>query len=212
MLSDFMIYVPILQMNGDAEKVTTNGDTKKDDDANENETEDAKDKEENKEDANETIEDAEKSTTSEKKKTSTLKAEAEIMKTGIVTYEEKIAEFQMKEAKEKTSTNISLFIERKLKEVESSLKESILSEVNKSSKILDEKMNAVMESANSYADVLNRNAPTVPSASQFPFTPSSELRSVIREERNEQLTEIAEQKQRASNFVVHGVPESAGQG
>ena len=69
-----MIYVcnvPILQMNGDAEKVTTNGDTKKDDDANENETEDAKDKEENKEDANETIEDAEKSTTSEKKKTST---------------------------------------------------------------------------------------------------------------------------------------------
>ena len=61
-------------MNGDAEKVTTNGDTKKDDDANENETEDAKDKEdikEDKEDANETIEDAEKSTTSEKKKTST---------------------------------------------------------------------------------------------------------------------------------------------
>ena len=66
-----MTFVPILQMNGDAEKVTTNGDTKKDDDANENETEDAKDKEENKEDANETIEDAEKSTTSEKKKTST---------------------------------------------------------------------------------------------------------------------------------------------
>ena len=58
-------------MNGDAEKVTTNGDTKKDDDANENETEEAKEKEDNKEDANETIEDAEKSTTSEKKKTST---------------------------------------------------------------------------------------------------------------------------------------------
>ena len=149
----------------------------------------------------------------ERKKTSTLQAEAEIMKTGIVTYEEKIAEFQMKEAKEKTkenaSTNISLFIERKLKEVEANLKESILSEVNKSSKILDEKMNTVMDSVNSYANVVNRNASTAPSVSQFPFTPSSELRSVIREERNEQLTEIAEQKQRASNFVVHGVPESA---
>ena len=70
-------------------------------------------------------------------------------------------------------------------------------------------MNAVMDSANSYADVVNRNSSTVPPASQFPFTPSSELRSVIREERNEQLTEIAEQKHRASNLVVHGIPEPA---
>ena len=145
----------------------------------------------------------------EKKKSSTFKTETEIMKTAITRYEDKINQLNQSKQnpREAAQSNISQFIERKLREMEDNLKESILKEITNNSQQLDEKMNAVMDSASSYANAVNKTTTKENSLSQFPCAPTADLRTIIREDRNDQLAELAEQKQRACNFIVHGVPE-----
>ena len=142
----------------------------------------------------------------------TLQAEAKILKTGIKTYEEKIVALQTsaeKNAPDNTITTLTELMAKKFEEVENNLKESILTEVSKNNKQLEDKINEAVLTHKSYANILTNSEgedgePILPA-------PTPDFRTVMREARNEQLAEEAEQKQRAGNFIVHGVAEISGE-
>ena len=76
----------------------------------------------------------EKNYTKEREANTTLQSEAKILKTGIASYEERIATLQTP-AKEKTSddglASLTELMAKKFEEVENNLKRSLLDEVNK---------------------------------------------------------------------------------
>ena len=49
-----------------------------------------------------------------------------------------------------------------------------------------------------------------PSANQIKPAETRDLHSIMREERNEELVEQSEKRQRACNIVIHGVNQAVG--
>ena len=153
-----------------------------------------------------------KNYTKEKEAHKILQSEAKILKTGIASYEERIATLQTP-AHETTNdgglASLTELMAKKFEEVENNLKKSLLDEVNRNNQKLEQKIEEVVQTNKTYANALTGvenvpgSAPTV--ANRIP-----DFRTVMREERNELLTEEAEQKQRAINFIIHGVVEANG--
>ena len=171
---------------------------------------------------------AEISQKKEKDELATLQAEAKIMKTTIAKYEEKIASLQSRvqeneseiaEARLNRSPNpddnlvaLTQLMAKKFEEVETNLKKSILTEVGKSNKQLEEKFNEVVQTNKSYADALTNADPVIRTEGEStPIAAPRDFRTIMRLERNEQLAEEADKKERACNLVVHGVLENAGE-
>ena len=136
------------------------------------------------------------------------------MKTGIKTYEEKIVALQTsarENSSDDTITTLTELMAKKFEEVENNLKESILTEVSRNNKQLEDKINEAVRTNKSYRGVLTNSEGEDGELVLPAPTPTPDLRAVMREERNEQLAEEAEQKQRACNFIVHGVAEIVGE-
>ena len=157
----------------------------------------------------------------------TLQAEAKIMRTTVTTYEEKITSLQ-KSIDEKDDeltaasgtktpgnpdnlSTLTQLIERKFEQVENNLKQSIFAQVDKSSKQMEEKFSEVVNANKSYVDAV-KNADTNSGTVREPDPSETnvDFRTIMRDERNEQLADEADKKQRACNFVVHGVVEGTG--
>ena len=95
----------------------------------------------------------------------------------------------------------------KLKLVERNLTESLLAEVTKNNRKLEEKFDEVMKEYKSYADTVSQshiatNAAT-PQTTEIP-----DLCKIMRDEQNAQLAEETDIKRRSCNFLIHGVAES----
>ena len=97
-------------------------------------------------------------------------------------------------------------MEKKLAEVEQSLKKSLLEEVNKNNTMLSDKLNEVIKVNKSYAEAarnIDQTASTEPVTSM-----NTDFRKIIKDEKNEQLAEENDKKRRACNLILHGVTES----
>ena len=95
----------------------------------------------------------------------------------------------------------------KLKLVERNLTESLLAEVTKNNRKLEEKFDEVMKEYKSYADNVSQSHIATNAAPQTTEIP--DLRKIMRDEQNAQLAEEIDIKRRSCNFLMHGVAESA---
>ena len=150
----------------------------------------------------------------EKEDHTKLQSEVKILKTRITTYEEKIVTLQTEIVeKEKelgsarvntddnTLTTLTNLMATKFKEVEKNLKESILAEVSKNNKRMEDKINEVVIAHKSYADTVKNTE------EGWTTVPPNNFHAMIREERNEQLAEETDKKLRSCNIVLHGLAE-----
>ena len=97
-------------------------------------------------------------------------------------------------------------MKEKLDQVEKTLKESLLAQVNENHKRIEEKLNEVMKQNKSYADVVKKLEIVGDSLPKPPE--NADLRSIIKEAKNEQLAEESDKKLRACNIILHGVNEA----
>ena len=142
------------------------------------------------------------------------------MHSTIKTYEEKIASLQksitdngsgMIPGEDSNITVLTQLIEKKFEQVESNLKKSILAEVDKSSKQMEEKFSEVVQTNKSFVDAVKNSESNVAATQEENQTKKPlDFRTIMRDERNEQLADEAEKKQRGCNFVVHGMVEGTG--
>ena len=170
----------------------------------------------------------------EMKDHSTVLTKAKVLKDNLKTYEEQIIDYkrliveketdsityknQIAELKEKhvspgskngdgdSLEKLTELMSSKFEEIEKNLKESILKEVDTCNRKFEEKLNEVVTMNKTYAESLsNLEGSTVVEQQQLP---PPDLRSIIREEQNEQLADETDKKRRACNFVIHGVEEN----
>ena len=81
---------------------------------------------------------------------------------------------------------------RKLEQIEKSLKESLLAEVSKNNKRLEDKLNEVINVNKSYAEIVRSSqiaTNPMPTTSE-----NSDQRTIMREEQNEQLADETDKK------------------
>lgn len=153
----------------------------------------------------------------EKENNAKLSADFKTMKKGILNYEKEITDLKSEiNEKEKqlndncadneslNVSNLTTLMSKKFEEVEKNLKESLLDEVNKQNEKLESKINEILTT--------NR---TVSSDPDTPITEAinnsvapPDLRSIMREQQNEQLVEERDKKQRSCNLVIHGFIEN----
>ena len=94
--------------------------------------------------------------------------------------------------------------------ISKNIKESLIKEVKENNKQITENLNRVINQGLTYADtVRNEDGPT---ADQINPAETRDLRSIMREERNEELAEQSEKRRRVYNIVMHGVNEAVGVG
>ena len=74
---------------------------------------------------------------------------------------------------------------------------------------MEQKIEEVVQTNKTYANALT-GIENAPGAAPTTAAPVPDFRTVMRQERNEVLAEEAEQKQRAINFIIHGVVEADG--
>ena len=108
-----------------------------------------------------------------------------------------------------TLTTLTQLMGKKFEEVQNNLKSVILTEVTKNNKQLEEKINQAVQINKSFVDAVT-NADNVQVGVKPPIT-NVDFRTVLRDERNEQLADEADKKTRACNFIVHGNIESNGE-
>ena len=99
------------------------------------------------------------------------------------------------EVNSRGNSSISMFkdmMTRKFDQVEKSLKESILVEVNKNNKFLEEKIEEIANTSNSWSKHLKNQANLTPTQAQV--VPTSDLRSIMRDQQNEHLAEEHDKK------------------
>ena len=94
----------------------------------------------------------------------------------------------------------------KLKLVERNLTESLLKEVNKNNRKLEEKFDEVMKEYKSYAETASQSHTAMDAQPQTTQIPDQ--RKIMRDEQNAQLAEETDIKLRSCNFLMHGVAES----
>ena len=103
-------------------------------------------------------------------------------------------------------TMLEKIMTKKLEEVQQTLKVSLLAEVTKNKKQFEEKMKGMIKENKSYAETVKNSQATMNATPQS--TNTTDLRSIIREEQNEQLAEESDKKMRSCNLILHGVRES----
>ena len=99
-------------------------------------------------------------------------------------------------------------VDTKLEAVGKNLKDFLSKEVSENNKKINEKLDQVMKENRSYAESVKNIAPQSGEILHKPIA-SLNLRTIIKETRNEELVEESEKKQRACNIIIHGVEENA---
>ena len=94
----------------------------------------------------------------------------------------------------------------KLELVERNLTESLLAEVTKNNRKLEEKLDEVMKEYKSYAETVSQSHIATNATPQT--TESPNLREIMREKQNAQLAEETDIKLRSCNILMHRVAES----
>ena len=153
-----------------------------------------------------------------------LKAEAKKLKNGILTYEEKInnlnstiadRESELKELHvnsiveipdDNTLVQLQEIMTTKLELVERNLTESLLAEVTKNNRKLEEKLDEIMKEYKSYTETVSQSHIATNAAPQT--TESPDLCKIMRDEQNAQLAEETDIKPRSCNTLMHRVAES----
>ena len=93
---------------------------------------------------------------------------------------------------------LEVYMKRELDLISKNIKESLIKEVKENNKQITEKLNRVINQGLTYADtVRNEDGPT---ADQINPAETRDLRSIMREERNE---ELAEQSEKRRKFLQH---------
>ena len=95
----------------------------------------------------------------------------------------------------------------KLENFGKTLKDTLLKEVNENNKRIEDKLNQVMQKSRTYSETVKntKGSGTVPS--NIPET-SVDFRTIMKEAREEEITEEKEQKRRTCNIILHGVTEN----
>lgn len=149
---------------------------------------------------------------------SKLQSEAKILKEGLQNYEEKISDLnttliekdcELIEIRQNSMVKLEDSMAAKLEEIKKSLEKSLQNEVTR----IETKLDQVVLDNKSYAESvknLENVVPTVTTPERLSTpVPAQDLRTIIREEQNEQLAEETDKKSRACNYILHGVPETA---
>ena len=92
-------------------------------------------------------------------------------------------------------------LNEKFESVEKNIKESILTEVSKNNKLLEDKMNKALEGMVKNA-IKETNETVGPKEST-----STNLREIMKQQHEEQIAEDSDRKQRACNIIIHGLKE-----
>ena len=139
-----------------------------------------------------------------------LQAETKVLKTGIQPYEGEIAslnstiaerESELNEMRqtsivetsaEDAITKLEKIMTKKLEEVQQTLKVSLLAEVTKNNKQFEDKTKGMIKENKSYAETVKNSQVAMNATPQS--TNTIDLRSIIREEQNEQLAEESDKK------------------
>ena len=93
---------------------------------------------------------------------------------------------------------------KKLEKVGNVIKESLLQQVRENNKKMEEKLNQVITENKSYADTLKKNLSERHNQSN---AGCSDFRSIIKENKNDELITERERQLRATNIIIHGVGE-----
>ena len=93
---------------------------------------------------------------------------------------------------------------KKLEKVGNVIKESLLQQVRENNKKMEEKLNQVITENKSYADTLKNNLSERHNQSN---AGCSDFRSIIKENKNDELITERERQLRATNIIIHGVGE-----
>ena len=112
----------------------------------------------------------------------------------------------METSAEDAITKLERIMTKKLEEVQQTLKVSLLAEVAKNNKQFEEKMKGMIKENKSYAETVKNSQAAMNATPKS--TNTTDLRSIIREEQNEQLAEESDKKMRSCNLILHGVRES----
>ena len=112
----------------------------------------------------------------------------------------------METSAEDAITKLEKIMTKKLEEVQQTLKVSLLAEVTKNNKQFEDKMKGMIKENKSYAETVKNSQVAMNATPQS--TNTIDLRSIIREEQNEQLAEESDKKKRSCNLILHGVRES----
>lgn len=144
-----------------------------------------------------------------------LQAKVNTMQSCIKNYEDKIVSLQNTTttkddvlSEHDQFAKISDLVTKKLEAVESSLKETVLTEISNSNRVLEERMNDIIHKT--YADQvknLSENATPIINT-PAPATSPPDLRSIMREQQNDHLVQERDKKQRSCNLVIHGIMEN----
>ena len=89
-------------------------------------------------------------------------------------------------------TKLEKIMTKKLEEVQQTLKVSLLAEVTKNNKRFEDKMKWMIKENKSYAETVKNSQMAINATPQS--TNTIDLRSIIREEQNEQLAEETDKK------------------
>ena len=163
-----------------------------------------------------------------------LQDEAKILKNDIQNYEDKCAklnntiteqEIELQEIRENSIVevndenainNLEQAMTQKLQVVEQTLKETLLAEVNKNNRHLEEKLDQLIKDNKSYADTVKNFQtinPTHPSSygkseqNEQSVVESVDLRKIMIDQKNDEKVEYAEREKRRKNFIIHGLEE-----
>ena len=93
---------------------------------------------------------------------------------------------------------------KKLEQVGNVIKVSLLQQVHENNKKMEEKLNQVMTENKSYADTLKKNLFERDNQSN---AGCSDFRSIIKENKNDELITETERQLRVTNIIIHGVGE-----
>ena len=95
----------------------------------------------------------------------------------------------------------------KLENFGKTLKDTLLKEVNENNKRIEEKLNQVMQESKTYSETVKNTIGSGTAPTNIPET-SVDFRTIMKEAREEEITEEKEQKRRTCNIILHGVMEN----
>ena len=95
---------------------------------------------------------------------------------------------------------------KQLNTIENKLESLIESKLSENMKTIDKKLREVIMENKTYAQTLKESTQSVSQSSNSTKT-EGDFRSIIRDQRNDELIQEKERKGRSQNLIIHGVPE-----
>ena len=93
--------------------------------------------------------------------------------------------------------------QRKVVGIEERIKQTVVNELEKNKKIIDDKLDIIMKENKSYAESVKGSL----KANETTPNGVTNFKSILEEAKNEELVEEREKQKRSCNFIIHGLEE-----